>query len=130
MVDKTAANAAKNAGNVNFKKGDYEAALASYDDAIRLNPEEVRNQKQFQHLHHSSFFLLGRSSVIFLIPLANHVPGKITSQPKNLVPEHNSLPAFENIIRTSNTASWLDPNSLSVAAKGCSPPQDLGRSRR
>ena len=57
MVDKTAANAAKNAGNVNFKKGDYEAALASYDDAIRLNPEEVRNKNNFNiYIIHHFFF--------------------------------------------------------------------------
>ena len=41
MANKAAANKAKNAGNVNFKNGKYEEALKNYDDAVRLDPEEV-----------------------------------------------------------------------------------------
>ena len=41
MANKAAANKAKNVGNVNFKNGKYEEALKNYDDAVRLDPEEV-----------------------------------------------------------------------------------------
>ena len=36
MGDKEEAVAAKDAGNAAFKKGDYEAALVSYETAIKL----------------------------------------------------------------------------------------------
>ena len=41
MADKAEANKAKNAGNVNFKNGNFEEALKNYDLAVKLDPEEV-----------------------------------------------------------------------------------------
>ena len=42
MVDKAAANKAKNAGNIAFKAKDFDTAITSYNTAIELDPEEVR----------------------------------------------------------------------------------------
>ena len=41
MGDKKEAVAAKDAGNAAFKKGDYEAALVSYETAIKLEPDNA-----------------------------------------------------------------------------------------
>ena len=45
MVDKAAANKAKNAGNIAFKAKDFDTAITSYNTAIELDPEEVRRRK-------------------------------------------------------------------------------------
>ena len=42
MADKISANKAKNEGNLNFKKGNFEEALKNYNEAMRLNPQEVK----------------------------------------------------------------------------------------
>ena len=41
MVDKAAANKAKNAGNIAFKAKDFDTAITSYNTAIELDPDEV-----------------------------------------------------------------------------------------
>ena len=43
MVDKAAANKAKNAGNIAFKAKDFDTAITSYNTAIELDPDEVRD---------------------------------------------------------------------------------------
>ena len=53
MVDKAAANKAKNAGNIAFKAKDFDTAITSYNTAIELDPEEVRRREL---LIFSSFF--------------------------------------------------------------------------
>ena len=40
-MDKAAANKAKNAANIHFKKGDFEAALTKYNEAVKFDPGEV-----------------------------------------------------------------------------------------
>ena len=45
MVDKAAANKAKNAGNIAFKAKDFDTAITSYNTAIELDPEEVRHRE-------------------------------------------------------------------------------------
>ena len=45
MVDKAAANKAKNAGNIAFKAKDFDTAITSYNTAIELDPEEVRRRE-------------------------------------------------------------------------------------
>ena len=43
MVDKAGANKAKNAGNIAFKAKDFDTAISSYNTAIELDPDEVRD---------------------------------------------------------------------------------------
>ena len=50
MVDKAGANKAKNAGNIAFKAKDFDTAISSYNTAIELDPDEVRDiVKTYQH---------------------------------------------------------------------------------
>ena len=52
MADKAEANKEKNAGNVNFKNGNYEEALKNYDLAVKLDPEEVFIKSNNMSCHH------------------------------------------------------------------------------
>ena len=54
MVDKAGANKAKNAGNIAFKAKDFDTAISSYNTAIELDPDEVRDiVKTYQHYYRS-----------------------------------------------------------------------------
>ena len=49
MVDKAAANKAKNAGNIAFKAKDFDTAITSYNTAIELDPDEVGHIKMLNY---------------------------------------------------------------------------------